>query len=193
MPYQEKNILINEGGAVRLNYQNFINIAKKSNLFSIRIIGKIIQTVGGNEYAPKRKKTYDLISFLFTKNFKKKSLGNVNISLCQGDLFFIRENRNLNFDFNIKKNNYYIFDGRFLVKSPFAGKLIKCNDSDMSVIDNKSPFHKYGHWINNTIPYLETLEGKTIKPHLNIIKQNIIPNNVKDESFSLYLLNRILV
>ena len=117
-----KNILIHEGGAVRVNYESLRNIFEKSFLFAIRIVGKIIQTVGGNEYAPKRKKTSDLISFLFTKNFKKKSLGNVNISLSQGNLFFIRENRNLNFGLNIKQNKYYIFDGRFLVKSSFLRK-----------------------------------------------------------------------
>ena len=130
---------------------------------------------------------------MFTKNFKKKSLGNVNISLSQGNLFFIRENRNLNFGLNIKKNKYYIFDGRFIVQSPFAGKLIKCNNSDLSIINNKSPFHKYGYYINNTIPYLETLEGKTIKPHLNIINQNSKSNVAGSDHFSLYLLNRILL
>ena len=93
------NILIYEGGAVRVNYDSLKYIFENSLLFTIRIVGKIIQTVGGNEYAPKRKKTCDLISFMFTKNFKKKSLGNVNISLSQGNLFFIRENRNLNFEF----------------------------------------------------------------------------------------------
>ena len=166
-----KNIIIHEGGAVRVDYASLRNIFEKSFLFAVRIVGKIIQTVGGNEYAPKRKKTSDLISFLFTKNFKKKSLGNVNVSLSQGYLFFIRENRNLNFGLNIQQNKYYIFDGRFLVKSSFAGKLVKCNNSDLVLIDNKNPFYKYGYWINNSIPYLETLEGKTIKPHLYIINQ----------------------
>ena len=187
------NILIHEGGAVRVNYDSLKYIFENSLLFTIRIVGKIIQTVGGNEYAPKRKKTCDLISFLFTKNFKKKSLGNVNISLSQGNLFFIRENRNLNFGLNIKKNKYYIFDGRFLVQSPFAGKLIKCNNSDLSIINNTNPFYKYGYCINNTIPYLETLEGKTIKPHLKIINQNSKLNVAESDHFSLYLLNRILV
>ena len=167
-----KNIIIHEGGAVRVDYESLRNIFEKSFLFAVRIVGKIIQTVGGNEYAPKRKKTSHLISSLFTKNFKKKSLGNVNISICQGYIFFIRENRNLNFGLKIQQNKYYIFDGRFLVKSSISGKLVKCNNNDLVLIDNKNPFYKYGYWINNTIPYLETLEGKTIKPHLNIINQN---------------------
>ena len=157
------------------------------------IVGKIIQTVGGNEYAPKRKKTFYVINSLYTKKNKKKSLGNVNIFLNQGYIYFIRENRNLNFDLNIQQNKYYIFDGRFLVQSPFAGKLVKCNNCDLPIIDSTSPFYEYGHWINNTIPYLETLEGKTIKPHLYINNQNSRINNVNDKCFSLYLLNRILV
>ena len=192
--WAKKNILINEGGPVRLNYQNFINIAKKSNLFSIRIIGKIIQTVGGNEYPPKRKKTSSLILSMFKSQFKTKTLGNVNICLKKGYLFFIRENRNLNFDVNIKKNKYYIFDGRFLVISAISGRLINCYQ-DHTMIENKNnPFKSFNFLINNTIPYLKTLEGKTIKPYLKTIDQNsIINNKFKSSSFSIYLVNRILI
>ena len=191
--WSDKNIIIHEGGAVRVDHASLRNIFEKSFLFALRIVGKIIQTVGGNEYAPKRKKTSDLISFLFAEKFKKKSLGNVNIFLNQGYLFFIRENRNLNFGLKIQQNKHYIFDGRFLIISSLAGKLVRCNNSDLVKIDNKSPFYKYGYWINNTIPYLETLEGKTIKPHLNINKQNPKINVAENDCFSLYLLNRILV
>ena len=188
-----KNLIIHEGGAIRVDYSSLRNIFEKSLLFTIRIVGKIIQTVGGNEYAPKRKKTSHLKSFIFTKKFKKKSLGNVNISLSQGYLFFIRENRNLNFGLNIQQNKYYIFDGRFLVKSSISGKLVQFNNNDLVLVDNKSPFYKYGCCINNAIPYLETLEGKTIKPHLNIINQNSKLNIYEKECFSLYLLSRILI
>ena len=188
-----KNIIIHEGGAVRVDYKSMKNIFDKSLLFSIRLFGKIIQTVGGSEYAPKRKKTYDLVLSLFTKKIKNKSLGNVNISFNQGYLFFIRENRNLNFGLNIKRNKYYIFDGRFIVKSSLEGKLVNCNNSDVEIIDEKNPFYKYINWINNTIPHLETLEGKTIKPHLNQINHNSTLNIVKNKCFCLYLINRILV
>ncbi len=191
--WSNKNIIIHESGAVRVDYTSLRNIFEKSFLFALRIVGKIIQTVGGNEYAPKRKKTSDLISFLFAEKFKMKSLGNVNISLNQGYLFFIRENRNLNFGLNIQQNKYYIFDGRFLVISSLTGKLVKFNDSDLVKIDNKSPFYRYGNSINNSIPYLETLEGKTIKPHLNIVNINSKLDITENNCFSLYLLNRILV
>ena len=191
--WANKNIIVHQGGAIRVDYESLKNIFDKSYLFAVRIVGKIIQTVGGNEYAPKRKKTYELILSLCVEQFQKKSLGNVNIFFNKGYLFFIRENRNLNFELNIKQNKYYIFDGRFLVKSSLPGKLCKCNNSDLMVIDNKNPFNKYRNRINNTIPYLETLEGKTIKPHLNIIEHNSIVNLEKNECFSLYLFNRILV
>ncbi len=191
--WANKNIIIHEGGAVRVDYESLRNIFEKSYLFAVRIVGKIIQTVGGNEYAPKRKKTHELICSLFIEQFNKKSLGNVNVFSSEGYLFFIRENRNLNFEFNIKKNKYYIFDGRFLVKSALPGKLRKYDNSDLMVIDNKNPFNKYRNWINNTIPYLETLEGKTINPHLTIINQNSIVNNENNKCFSLYLFNRILI
>ncbi len=191
--WYNKNIIIHEGGAIRVDYENLRNIFEKSLLFAIRIVGKIIQTVGGNEHAPKRKKTSHLISFLFSKKFKKKSLGNVSISISQGYVFFIRENRNLNFGLKIEQNKYYIFDGRFLVKSSLRGKLVKCKNRESVVIDNKNPFYKYGILINNTIPHLETLEGKTINPHLSIINQNSKFNTARNKGFSLYLLNRILV
>jgi tRNA(Ile)-lysidine synthase len=190
--WSNKHIMIHEGGAVRVDYESLKNVFDKSFILAVRIVGKIIQTVGGKEYAPKRKKTLELLFSMFKKTLKKKSLGNVNIFFNRGYLFFIRENRNLNFGFKIQQNKYYIFDGRFLVKSSLAGKLVKYNNSELSVIDVKNPFYEYCHWINNTIPYLETLEGETIKPHLSIINQNPILDN-KENCFSLYLLNRILV
>ena len=57
-----------------------------------------------------------------------------------------------------------------------------------------SLFPNHEDIINNTIPYLKTLEGKTIKPHLNIIRQNSILNdNHKNDCYNLYLIDRILV
>ena len=191
--WAKKNIIIHESGAIRINYEGLRNIFDESALFAVRIVGKIIQTVGGNEYAPKRKKTFYLISSLFIKKFKNKSLGNVNVSLSQGYIFFIREKRNLNFELNIQKNKTYIFDGRFIVNSSYEGRFVKSKNSNLLVIDNKSPFYKYRDWINNTIPCLETLEGKTIKPYLNIIYGNTTLNNFKYKCFNLYFISRILM
>ena len=191
--WAKKNILINEGGAVRISYKSLENISNKSCLYSVRIIGKIIQTVGGNEYPPKRKKTSELLSSIFLKQFKSKSLGNVTISLHKGHFFFIRENRNVNYKVNFKKNKYFIFDGRFLAISSISGKLINNHSSNLMIIDPKNPFHEHDNLINRTIPCLQTLEGETIRPHLSIIKKNPPINHKEDSHFSLYLLNRILV
>ena len=77
------------------------------------------------------------------------------------------------------------------MKSSLPGKLCNYKHTDLMVIDNKNPFNKYRYWINNTIPYLKTLEGETIRPHLNIIYKNATFNEDKDKTFSLYLFNRI--
>ena len=188
--WAKKNIIIHEAGAVRVDYDNLKTIFKKSYLFAVRIVGKIIQTVGGKEYSPKRKKTHDLLSSIFTKKIKKKTLGNVNVSFSQSYLFFVRENRNLNFDIKIEKNKYYIFDGRFLIKSSLSGKLVKNENSDLIVPDYKNPFHEYSYWINNSIPYLETLEGKTIKPHMYKMNENSNLSKGIENCFNLYLINR---
>ena len=48
--------------------------------------------------------------------------------------------------------------------------------------------------INKTIPCLQTLEGKLVKPHLNIINQKNNSNeSIKSDSFGLYLINRVLI
>ena len=66
--------------------------------------------------------------------------------------------------------------------------------SNLSSITYKNPFYEYINQINNTIPYLQTLEGKTLKPHLNIIKHNSnINDSHKNERFNLYLIDRILI
>ncbi len=192
--WAQKNILVYEGGAIRVNFESLKIIFDKSYLFSVRIIGKIIQTVGGSDYPPKRYKTYELISSFFNVPFNNKSLGNVNVFLQKEFLYFIRENRNLNFDVKIFTNRHTIFDGRFLVLSSKPGKLIQCFDKDFNQIKDKNPFYDYNLMINKTIPHLKTLEGKTIRPHLKLINQNsVINDNLENNCFNLYLVNRILV
>ena len=190
----KQNILIDASGAVIVNYNNLKIIFQKSNLFSINIVGKIIQTVGGKEYPPKRKKTYNLIHSIFFNDFNNKTLGNVNIFRKNNDIYFVREQRNINLNIEIKKDKLHIFDGRFLIISKKSGYLISSSGNDPKSISNVNPFFKYKDIINNTIPYLQTLEGKRIKPHLNLMninsELNKKPNNT---SFGLYLMNRVLV
>jgi hypothetical protein len=190
----KQNILIDASGAVIVNYNNLKIIFQKSNLFSINIVGKIIQTVGGKEYPPKRKKTYNLIHSIFFNDFNNKTLGNVNIIRKNNDVYFVREQRNINLNIEIKKDKLHIFDGRFLIISKKSGYLISSSGNDPKSISNVNPFFKYKDIINNTIPYLQTLEGTRIKPHLNLMyinsELNKKPNNI---SFGLYLMNRVLV
>ena len=188
------NILIDKTGSARVNYENLKIIFEKSNVFTISIVGKIIQTIGGNEFPPKRIKTYNLIYSMIFKNLKNKTLGNVKIFLKNNYLFFIREHRNLSANMEIIKGKHYLFDGRFLIVSNESGNLILSFGSDLNIINNKSPFFKYKDIINKTIPYLQTLEGTNIKPYLNIIDANSdINKKLDNKPFSLYLINRVLV
>ena len=192
--WASKNILIDKTGAARVNLDKIKTMFEKSNLLTINIIGKIIQTVGGKEFPPKRKKTHKLIYTLFYDKLNNKTLGNVKIFYENDDLFFVRELRNLNFNIEIKKDMKYVFDGRYIIVSSKSGNLIRSHGNDICRFNNKNPFFKYKDIINDTIPCLLTLEGTCIKPHLNIVDVNTdINNNTSQKSFSLYLMNKVLV
>ena len=109
-------------------------------------------------------------------------------------IFFIREKRHLNYNLDIKVNKKYIFDGRFILISNVPGKLICSEKINYNNIPPNSPFYEFKNLINKTIPCLQTLEGKLVKPHLNIInKKNISNESIKSNSFGLYLINRVLI
>ena len=190
----EQNVLLDKCGVIRVNYKSTLTLFKKSDLYCIKFFSKIIQTVGGKKYPPKRKQIYELIKALFTNDFKKRTLGNVYIFYYKNYIFFIREKRHLNFNLDITVNKKYIFDGRFILISDVPGKLICSEKMNYNNILANSPFFEFKNLINKTIPCLQTLEGKLIKPHLNImnIKSNS-NNSVKNNSFRLYLINRVLI
>ena len=190
----EQNVLVDKCGVIRVNYKSALTLFKKSDLYCIKFFSKIIQTVGGKKYPPKRKQIYELIKALFTNNFKKRTLGNVYIFYYKNYIFFIREKRHLNFNLDITVNKKYIFDGRFILISDVPGKLICSEKMNYNNILANSPFFEFKNLINKTIPCLQTLEGKLIKPHLYIINSKSNSNDsVKRNSFRLYLINRVLI
>ena len=190
----EQNVLVDKCGVIRVNYKSALTLFKKSDLYCIKFFSKIIQTVGGKKYPPKRKQIYELIKALFTNDFKKRTLGNVNIFYFKNYIFFIREKRHLNFNLDITVNKKYIFDGRFILISDVPGKLICSEKMNYNNILANSPFFEFKNLINKTIPCLQTLEGKLIKPHLNIMNLKSNSNDsIKNNSFRLYLINRVLI
>ena len=194
MKWTEENILIDKRGAVKINLKNLKLLFYKSNQVSIKILGKIIQMVGGKEYPPKKKKTLNLIQAIFKINFKSKSLGNANVYLEENFILFIRERRNLCFNMKIIKNKYYVFDGRFLLFSNVSGTLVQNTKKYFDIYDQKNIFVKYKDQINNSLPIIKTLEGESISPHLNIMKDIAFKKeSIKDGSFGLYLMNKLLV
>ena len=192
--WTDENILIDKVGAIKINYESLKKLFIKSNLVAIKILGKVFQIVGGKEYSPKKIKTLNLMKAIFNFPFKNQNLGNVNVHLNKNYLFFIREQRNLFFDMEINKNKNYIFDGRFLLISNVSGRIIQSSSNHSNKVDEKSIFFKYKKEINNSLPVIQTLEGKSIEPHLNIINNNVFEKeSIKNGSFSLYLINRLLV
>ena len=190
----EQNVLVDKCGVIRVNYKSALTLFKKSDLYCIKFFSKIIQTVGGKKYPPKRKQIYELIKALFTNDFKKRTLGNVYIFYNKNYIFFIREKRHLNFNLDITVNKKYIFDGRFILISDVPGKLICSEKMNYNNILANSPFFEFKNLINKTIPCLQTLEGKLIKPHLNIMNLKSNSNDsIKSNSFRLYLINRVLI
>jgi len=186
----QNNILIDNRGAIRVDFKNLQNIFEKSNLFTISIFGRIIKTVGGNEYAPKREKTLNCLKHIYSPVFKNTNLGNVKISLKKSYLFFTRENRNINFDIEIIKNKKYIFDGRFFLTSKYSGNLISSEFHNFEGVKNNNPFAECEDDINNTIPFMSTLEGATIKPYFNICgSKSHIKTNSEGKSYELTLIN----
>ena len=190
----EQNVLVDKCGVIRVNYKSALTLFKKSDLYCIKFFSKIIQTVGGKKYPPKRKQIYELIKALFTNNFRKRTLGNVYIFYYKNYIFFIREKRHLNFNLDITVNKKYIFDGRFILISDVPGKLICSEKMNYNNVLANSPFFEFKNFINKTIPCLQTLEGKLIKPHLNIMNLKSNSNDsIISNSFRLYLINRVLI
>ena len=190
----QNNILIDNRGAIRVDFKNLQNIFEKSNLFTISIFGRIIKTVGGNEYAPKREKTLNCLKHIFSPVFKNTNLGNVKISLKKSYLFFTRENRNINFDIEIIKNKKYIFDGRFFLTSKYSGNLISSEFHNFESVKNNNPFAECEDDINSTIPFMSTLEGMTIKPYFNkYVGKSHIKTNSEGNSYELSLINSIFM
>jgi hypothetical protein len=106
----------------------------------------------------------------------------------------LREKRHLNYNFEINKNKKYFFDGRYIIISNVKGKLVSSENVNFDVVPVNSPFYEFKKIINKTIPCLQTLEGKLIKPHLSIIDTKLKHHgNLKHDAFKLYLINRVLI
>ena len=102
------------------------------------------------------------------------------------------ENVVQNFDIEIKKNKKYIFDGRFFLTSKFSGNLIRSVPHNFGNIKNDNPFAECEYDINNTIPFMSTLEGMTIKPHFNICDSKSQSKlHFEDNSYEICFINRL--
>ena len=82
----------------------------------------------------------------------------------------------------------------FLLVSNVSGKIVQNTKNYFDNEDKKNIFFKYKDQINNSLPIIKTLEGKSIRPHLSIIDNSEFKKeSIKDGSFGLYLINKLLV
>ena len=182
--WKNQNAVYYSHGSISINYENFYLIFKKNELFSSNMLGKLIKNVGGNDFSPRKiKLTKNLRDFFYGK-LNKFTINNVVIFKKLNCINLIRENRNIRFGLEIKKNKIRFFDNRFLILSRFSGTLV-FNDHHSNILNdfgNNELMSKFYKYINCTIPYLQTLEGKLIKPYLYIMDDRNINNNLKIKS-----------
>ena len=179
--WKNRNAVYYSHGSISINYKSFKLIFKKNELFSSYIFGKLIKNVGGNDFSPRKLKLINNLRNFFNGKFNKFTTNNVLIWKKLNSINLIRENRNIKYGLEIKKNKFFFFDNRFLVLSNFNGNLIS-NDYNSNFINdfcNNESMSEFNKYINCTIPNLKTLEGKVIKPYLYIMDNKKINNKLK--------------
>ena len=182
--WKNQNAVYYSHGSISINYENFYLIFKKNELFSSYMFGKLIKNVGGNDFSPRKIKLIKNLRDFFYGKLNKFTINNVVIFKKLNCINLIRENRNIRFGLEIKKNKICCFDNRFLILSRFSGTLV-FNDDHSNILNdfgNNELMSKFYKYINCTIPYLQTLEGKLIKPYLYIMDDKNINNNLKIKS-----------
>ena len=176
--WKNNNVVYYSHGSISINYENFFSLFKKNDVFSSHVFGKLIKNVGGNDFLPRKIKLIKNLSDFFNNKFNKFTVNNVVIFKKLKCINLIRENRNIQYGLEVFKNKIFFFDNRFVILSKFDGILVANNDSsnilnDFGYNELMSGSYKY---INCTIPFLKTLEGKLIKPYLYIIDYEDINN-----------------
>ena len=190
----EKNIIYYEHGSVSLVLHEFMILNNFGKELSSLIFAKVLQNVGGKIYAPNKSKLIRKIDLLITGKLKKFTLGNVLIYIKADNIVFVRENRNLILNQIITSNCLHFFDGRFAVTSQYEGKLFLVNNFSFNLVEfnDTSLFSKKKNYINKTLPCLKTLEGRVIKPYLNIIdKKDISKIQFCIDGFNLFFIKDI--
>ena len=78
--------------------------------------------------------------------------------------------------------------------SKYSGNLINSNVREFEHVNTDDAFVEYEDDINNTIPFMSTLEGVTVRPYFSMVDMNS-ENKVYCEynPFDLCLINRLLI
>ena len=182
--WRNENVIYYSHGSISIDYENFLLLFKKNEVFSSYQLGKLIKNVGGNDFLPRKLNLVKKLRDLFNGNLNKFTINNVVIIKKLKSINLIRENRNIEYGLKIFKNKISFFDNRFVVLSKFNGVLVSRNNHSNFLNDfrNNELMSKSCKYISSTIPVLKTLEGKLIRPYLYMIDNKNINNNLTIKS-----------
>ena len=181
-------------GSISVDFFGLKEIYKLSPKFSAFLVGKLISNVGGKHFLPRQRKIMEKLNYVFKNKIKKFTLGNVVLFIKFDKIFLIREIRNVLINEIIEKDRVHYFDKRFLVSSKYGGKIVNSSLFNEKIINLQKckNFCNYENYINKSLPILKTLEGRLIKPYLNIIeKKNISEFKNLDNDFNLFFVKDI--
>jgi len=93
-------------------------IAGLDELYTAAILGRVLRTVGGGDYAPGRDKLARLRARLAEPGFRSATLGRCRIMARRKKLIVLRESRNIPSPYPLAAGEETVFDERFLLSAP---------------------------------------------------------------------------
>jgi hypothetical protein len=187
------NISVEKEGYIKINKKNFIMLPEFLNL---RILNKVIMSLGHNTYPLRSKTLFRISKILLKDNFSVISAGGCLIANNKSYILIIREyNKIKSLKLTIPKGKQAIWDRKLIITNLSDSFKISITPlgkelTDKSFIDfynsNKKYSKKLPFIIKKTLPVIKTLEGLIYIPHLNIYNDKNAKNLISLENIDYY-------
>ena len=152
---------------------------------SLRLLSKVLKTIGGRDYPPRHKKLKALLNTLKKPKFLGKTLsGVIMFQISKGCIIFTREPKGIPDEINITKLKTYQWDNRFLMEvGEISGKVVPIDESVVKYIvrvipDIKERFlaifdhHQLRDRVLPSLPCIIDDNGKLILPDFLLSELN---------------------
>ncbi len=113
-------------------------MAGLDEVYTAAILGRVLRTVGGGDYAPGRDKLARLRSRLADPDFRSATLGRCRITTRRKKLIVLRESRNLPPPYPLAAGEETVFDERFLLSAPVDCRVAPLGLEGWKAIDEQS-------------------------------------------------------